>query len=159
MGDDDRLQHCEGVEAAGAADVDLNGVELRGGLGGRELVGDGPARLAADDAHRALQGELIDLDDEAVDLVVEGLAVGLEALDVLDDGFEVGTGLWLAFCSSDSKPRPNRGRVFGKQLTSSFSSPMPSPVIALLIVFIGVSKVSQLVSGFTLILPPHLFVL
>ena len=43
----------------------------RRGLRRRVLVGDGPARLAADDAERALQAEVVHLDHEAVDLVVE----------------------------------------------------------------------------------------
>ena len=69
--------------------------QLCGGLRGRELVGDGPARLAADGAHLPLEREVIDLDDDAVDLVVERVALldpalaergdlveRLEALDV-----------------------------------------------------------------------------
>ena len=89
------LEHRERVERAGAADVHVDPEELRRRLRRRELVGDGPARLAADGAHLPLHRQVVDLDDDAVDLVVERVALldpalrergdlieRLEALDV-----------------------------------------------------------------------------
>ena len=70
--------------------------QLRRRLGRRVLEGDRPARLAADDAQRPLQAEVVDLDHEAVDLVVEALAPVLPELDVLDDGVEVVEALDVA---------------------------------------------------------------
>ena len=69
--DRDRLELGGGRERAGAADLDLD-VEQRGGdLLGRELVGDGPARRARDEAQPLLPVEPVDLVDDAVDVVAE----------------------------------------------------------------------------------------
>ena len=65
---------ANGIRLPGAADVDLDVEQLRDRGRGRELEGDRPARLAADDAELALQVEVVDLDDDAVDLEVEPLA-------------------------------------------------------------------------------------
>ena len=51
----------------------------------RELPGDRPARLAADDAELPPERPLVDLDDDAVDLVVELLAALLPPVAALDD--------------------------------------------------------------------------
>ena len=67
----DRLQHGEGIQAAGASDVDLDGPQHRGGLDGRELEGDGPARLAADRAELGLHVEVVDFDHQSIDLIVQ----------------------------------------------------------------------------------------
>ena len=72
--DDDRLEHGEGVERARAAHVDGDVEELRRALLGRELEGDGPAGLAPDDAEPVPLFGVVDLDDDAVDVVVEALA-------------------------------------------------------------------------------------
>ena len=92
------IEDSEGVERAGAADVDVDAQELRGRLGWRELVGDRPARLASDDAELTLRAKRIDLHDDAVDFVVERVALldpllaecdhviePLEALDLVVD--------------------------------------------------------------------------
>src|SRR5205823_14833307 len=85
----DRLQDGERVEAAGAADVDPDVLQSGGGLDGRELEGDRPARLAADLAQLALHVQVVDLYDHAVDLVVERLAPLLPAERQLHDLLEV----------------------------------------------------------------------
>ena len=69
--DVDRLEHREGHQVAGAADVPDDVVQLRRRRRRRELPGDRPARLAADHAQLAPERPLVDLDDDAVDLVVE----------------------------------------------------------------------------------------
>ena len=74
----DGLELGEGVERAGASHVDLDREQLRGPGRGRELEGDRPARIAADRAERGLQREIVDLDDRAVDVVAERLAVALD---------------------------------------------------------------------------------
>ena len=91
-GDDDRLHHAERRDPAGAADVDLDVEELGVDLLGRVLEGDRPARRAAGGAEPALQRDLVDLDDDAVDLVLDVVAVlavvldeGLDLLDRVDD--------------------------------------------------------------------------
>jgi hypothetical protein len=58
-------------------------------LGRREFVGDRPARFATDHTHSSLQAKLVDLDHEAIDLVVERLTVLLESLYVLHQRIEV----------------------------------------------------------------------
>ena len=62
--------------------------ELRDAGARGELVGDGPARGLAGEAEAALLGDGVDLDDDAVDLVAEGVAEGLgfgdEGEDLVD---------------------------------------------------------------------------
>ena len=83
--DVDRLEHRERDQAAVAADVPDDLVELRRRGDRRELPRDRPARLAADDAQLAPQRALVDLDHDAVDLGVEALAALLPPLAALDD--------------------------------------------------------------------------
>ena len=65
----------------------------------RELPGDRPARLAPDHAQLPPQRPLVDLDDDAVDLVVERLAPLLPPVAALDDALDalvvVGVGVDL----------------------------------------------------------------
>ena len=76
---------CEnrvGIERAGAAHVDRDVEQLGLGDFGRELPGDGPARLAsADHAELAVQGEAVDFHHHAVGLEVE---IGDQRLVALD---------------------------------------------------------------------------
>ena len=62
-------------QRAGAADLDADVAQHRGGLFGRELPGDRPARRAADEAEPALQRQVVDLVDDAVDVVAEAGAL------------------------------------------------------------------------------------
>ena len=97
--DVDRLQHREGDEVAGAADVPDHLVHLRRRGRRRELPGDRPARLAADDAQLAPERPLVDLDHDAVDLVVELVAALLPPAAALDHRLDalvvVGVGVDL----------------------------------------------------------------
>ena len=70
-----RLQHGKRVEAAGAAHVDRDLQELGRRLDGRELVGDRPARLPPYVAQPLLEVEAVDLHNQAVDLVLQVVAL------------------------------------------------------------------------------------
>ena len=71
----------DGRELAGAADLDLDVLDLGDAAARGELEGDGPARSAAGIAETSLDVGGIDLDDDAVDFVTELVAVLLGALD------------------------------------------------------------------------------
>ena len=66
--DADRLQPRDRGQLAGAADLDVDRLEHRLGLLGRELVGDRPARRLRDEAEPLLPVEPVDLVDDAVDV-------------------------------------------------------------------------------------------
>ena len=76
----DRLEDGERVEVAELADVPRDVPEQRDRGGRRELPRDRPARVAPDDAEPALQLDVVDLHDAAVDLEVERAAPLLHAL-------------------------------------------------------------------------------
>ena len=65
------------IQRPGAADVDLDRLEQRRRLDGRELEGDGPTRLAPDGAQFALDVQVIDFDHHAVNLIIERFAAML----------------------------------------------------------------------------------
>ena len=67
--DIDRLEIGDRRQRAGAADLDEDAVQPRARLLGRELVGDRPARRAADEAQPLLPVDAVDLVDDAVDVV------------------------------------------------------------------------------------------
>ena len=82
-GDLHRLHVGEGRDPAGAADVDLDVEELRRRLLRRVLERDRPARGARGRAQPPLQRVLVDLHDDAVDLVLDRVPLLLGALDEL----------------------------------------------------------------------------
>ncbi len=92
-----RLEHREGGDGAGAAHADLDVAQLGVLFLGRELVGDGPARELRRRAQLARIGEAIDLDDRAVDLVLQRVAarfhVGHERAHVVQRGQRLGLGV------------------------------------------------------------------
>ena len=67
--DEDRLELGDRRQLAGAADLDLDRVEARRLLLRRVLLRHRPARLARLEAEPLLQGAVVDLVDDAVDLV------------------------------------------------------------------------------------------
>ena len=69
--DGHRAELRDRVQRAGAADLDLDVLQDRRRLLGRELVGERPARRARDEAEALLQVEVVDLVDDAVDVVAE----------------------------------------------------------------------------------------
>ena len=71
-------------------DVDLDVVHDRLGLLRRELEGEGPARAAGNEAELRLLPQVVDLDDDAVDSVVELVAFLLPLVEEADDGIDVG---------------------------------------------------------------------
>jgi hypothetical protein len=62
------LQPRHRGDRAGAAHLQVDGLQDRAGLLGRELAGDGPARRARDEAQAALLLQVVDLVDHAVDV-------------------------------------------------------------------------------------------
>ena len=81
-GDQDRLHHAEGRDATGAPDLDGDVQQPGAYLLGRVLVGGGPAGHSGGVPQAALKGVVVELEDDAVDLVDEVVAVGGVALDV-----------------------------------------------------------------------------
>ena len=71
--------------AAGAPHLDADIEQARVDLFGRELVGGRPARRARGRAEGTLQVQVVDLDDDAVDLVDEAVAVRADLGDPLFD--------------------------------------------------------------------------
>ena len=84
--DRDRRQPRHRRQRAGAADLDVDLLHRRHRLLGREFMRDRPARLAGDETPAALQFELVDLVDDAVDVVAERRALRLDQC-VLRDQF------------------------------------------------------------------------
>ena len=86
--DRDRLEPRHRRQRAGAADLDVDAVEDRGRLLGREFVRDRPARAARHEAEPLLPVEPVDLVDHAVDVVAERGALladlAVEFEDVID---------------------------------------------------------------------------
>ena len=76
--DRDRLQLGDRRQRAGAADLNLDTLEHGRRALGRELVRDRPAGTARDEAQPLLQREVVDLVDDAVDVVAEVGALGLD---------------------------------------------------------------------------------
>ena len=83
--DHHRLHERERGDPAGAADVDPDVEELGGDLLRRVLERDRPPRRARRGAQPPLQRHLVDLDDHAVDLVLDVVAVLAPVLGVRDD--------------------------------------------------------------------------
>ena len=81
-GDEDRFHHAEGRDASGAPDLDGDVQQPGADLLGRVLVGSGPAGHSGGVTEAALEGMVIELEDDAVDLVDEVVAVGGVVLDV-----------------------------------------------------------------------------
>ncbi len=81
----DRLEHRERVQVAELAGVPADVAEHRHGRRRRELPGDRPPRLAPDDAEPALELEVVDLDDDAVDLELQRSAPLLPREALRDD--------------------------------------------------------------------------
>ncbi len=80
--DRDRLELGEGGERAGAADVDLDRLHNRHRPLGGKLVRDRPAGRARDESEPLLQRKIVDLVDDAVDVVAERGALSLDRVVV-----------------------------------------------------------------------------
>ena len=85
-----RLELRAGREHARLADVDRDRAHDRGGLAGGELERDRPPRVVRRRAEPALLLERVHLDDGAVGLVRERVALGLEPRAVRDHRLDVG---------------------------------------------------------------------
>ena len=107
--DEDRLEHGERREDAGAAHVDLDGAQPRRGRGGGELVGDRPARVVGHRAERLLQLERVDLDDHAVDVEVEVGAARLPLRAARRDLFDGRVTLHVRMHAEALRAQPLQG--------------------------------------------------
>ena len=72
------LEIGDGRERARAADIDVDAVDDRDRLLGRELVRQRPARRARHEAEPVLQVEVVELVDDAVDVIAELGALRLD---------------------------------------------------------------------------------
>ena len=125
--DGDRLELGDGGEKAGAADLDLDVLDDGGGLLGGEFMRDRPARRARHETEPLLPIEAVDLVDDAVDVVIEagapGLDVAMELQQFVDRSAHLGqriglktamlepfdhAGLGVAPASRSSRPRHRR---------------------------------------------------
>ena len=84
-GDLHRCQSGDRRQRASASDLKIDA--LQGGFLflRRVLVGDGPARRARHEAQFTLQTQCIELDDRAIDVVIEAITLLAEATGVVDD--------------------------------------------------------------------------
>ncbi len=81
----DRQHDRDGGDDAGPPDRGEDREDAGDLLARRELVGEGPARMARGPAQGVAVGEVVELDHHAVDLVAEVVALGLEAGVVGED--------------------------------------------------------------------------
>ncbi len=84
-GDEDGLHERERRHAPGAPDTDADVQELGGDLFGRVLVGDRPTRGPGGGSEAALDCGVVDLHNDAVDLVLDVVAVLAPVGDPLED--------------------------------------------------------------------------
>ena len=87
--DGDRLEPRHRRQRAGAADLDIDAVEDRRRLLGREFVRDRPARAARHEAEPILPVEPVDLVDHAVDVVAERGALLADLAVEFQDGVDI----------------------------------------------------------------------
>ena len=80
--DRDRLHHCIGCRPTGSTDPNDDVEQYRVDLLGRILVGNGPARRAGGRPKPVVEFEIVDLHHDAIDLVLEVVAVLTVSLDV-----------------------------------------------------------------------------
>ena len=81
-----RLEACHRGHGAGAADLELDTQQLGQLLARGELVGDRPTRLARAEAQFALEGDAVDLEHHAVDLVGQRIASATDVVVVVAAG-------------------------------------------------------------------------
>ena len=91
----------------------------------RELPGDRPARLAADDPQLAPERALVHLDDDAVDLVVEPLAPLLPPAAALDHALDAAVRLDLALDRESPRREASRARRSASRARCPSRAPMP----------------------------------
>ena len=85
---EDRLEEGEGGDDPRPAGVNVDLAEEGGAFLGGELVGDGPSRRVARCPQLFLQGDLIDLHHDPIDLVVDAVAMPLPLLAEGEDLFQ-----------------------------------------------------------------------
>ncbi len=100
-------------QGAGAPDLDLDRLEHRRRPLGRELVRHRPAGRAGDEAEPLLEREIVDLVDDAVDIVAEARALGFDRA-VMGEHLRQPSGRassadWSAGQSAPSREWPRAG--------------------------------------------------
>ena len=116
--DEHRLEVRHRGEFAGAPDLDIDVQEPRGGAFGRELVRDRPPRELRGRAEFALQGQRVDLDHHAIDVVVEGVAQRLEFGTARQGFVDRGAGPDLRVGPEAEVAQEGQGRGVGLRLRS-----------------------------------------
>jgi len=88
--DKNRFQARHGSHCTGATDLEFHIEQTGGHFLGRKFARDGPARGAGNKAQALLQGQVVDLVDNPVDIVIEAVAalgqalvIGKAAIDIL----------------------------------------------------------------------------
>src|SRR5690606_14843800 len=76
--DSDGPETRHGRQRAGAADLDVDGQQFGRRLLRREFVRDGPAGASGAEAEAILEGKVVDLVDDAVDVVLQRGALFLD---------------------------------------------------------------------------------
>ena len=89
-GDQHGIHDAVGGDPAGAPHLDADIEQARVDLLGRELVGGRPAGGPRGGPQGALEGQVVDLDDDAVDLVVEAVSLCSDLRDPFLDGLAPG---------------------------------------------------------------------
>jgi hypothetical protein len=91
-----RLQFGDGRDCSGPTDLGDDALDAAGAAPRRELERQAPSRRACRASEASLELRVIHLRDDAVHLVGQLVAVGLEAIVVGDDFLDAGTGCeWL----------------------------------------------------------------
>ena len=116
-GDQYRLEHRERRHLSRAADRDLDVVQHRRSLLGRELVRDRPAGRLGGDPECRLHGQIVDLHHDPVDLVPEIVTmlgpVRAEVVDLLERTHHSRVRIGRQPQSRHPLERPGVGRKFG----------------------------------------------
>ena len=106
--DGDGQQARDRRQRAGAADLDVDRLDLRRRALGGELVGERPARGRRAEAEAGLVVEPVDLVDDAVDVVAEGGALALDRAVVGDIS---ATPVQVTISGLVTKPRAARRAI------------------------------------------------
>jgi hypothetical protein len=85
--DGDRFKPRHRCQRAGAPDLNVDAAENGDRPLCRKLVGDGPARAAGDKAQPLLQGEIVNLVDNAVNIIAQRRSLLLDLVIMLDQTF------------------------------------------------------------------------
>ena len=115
---------ANGRHPPGATDVDLDVDQTRADDLRRVLVGDGPARCPRRLAQLLLQRDVVDLDDDAVDLVLDVVSM----LAVVADEVEDARGIRVDACAGADGQSEVGQHVRSPSLCRSMVMPSTAPI-------------------------------